>query len=107
MANTIETDDIKFENDVLKSALPALVLFKSEWCPSCKRLVPVFEAISDNYKDKMIFVKIDAAKNVITSEKNNVLAIPSLILFKAGKEISRNIGSTSEKDLKSIIEKNI
>ena len=105
MPNIIETDDSKYEQDVLKSNMPVLVYFRSEWCPTCKRLSPIIESISDQYKDKVKFVVIDATKNVKIAELNSVLAIPALIIIKNGKEAERNTGYISEKDLKVLIDK--
>lgn len=107
MPNIIETDDSKFEGDIAELILPILLFFKSEWCPDCKRIAPVVESISNLYKDKVKFIRIDAAKNIKVSEQNNVLTVPTLILFKNGKEVKRNIGYMSENELKSFINKNL
>lgn len=107
MPNIVETDDNKYEEDVLKSNMPAFVIFKSEWCPTCKRVTPIIDLVSDEYKDKIKFVKIDATKNIKTSEQNNVLAIPTLIMFKAGKESERFTGYMNENELKTFIDRNL
>lgn len=107
MPNIIETDDGKYEDDVIKSIIPVFIVYKSEWCPTCKRITPIVDSVSDQYKDKVKFVKIDATKNIKTSEQNSVLAIPTLIMVKAGKEAERYTGYMSEKELKAFIDKNI
>ena len=106
MANLSETDDLKYEEEIKKNPGTVLVLFKSEWCPSCKRLFPVIEKVSDAYKDKLKIVWTDAVKNLKITTEYGVLAIPTLILFKAGVEKARNIGYMPEPDLKAFIDRN-
>ena len=107
MPNITETNDSKYEEDVVKSNIPVLAYFKSEWCPSCKRISPVVDAVSGMYKDKVRFVKIDVTANIKTAEQNNVLSIPTLLFVKTGKETARNIGYISENGLKSFVDKNL
>ncbi len=106
MADLTETDDLKYEEDIKKNAGVVLVLFKSEWCPSCKRLFPVFEKTAGEYKDKAKFIWTDAVKNMKIATEYGVLAIPTLIIFKAGIEKARNIGYMPDSDLKVFIDKN-
>lgn len=106
MPNLIEIDDSKYEEDVKKAAGLVVVLFKSEWCPSCKRLFPVLEKVSDDYKDKSKFFWTDAIKNTKFATEYGVLAIPTLILFKGGVEKARNIGFMTDTESKAFIDKN-
>ncbi|MFH1825306.1 MAG: thioredoxin domain-containing protein [Candidatus Firestonebacteria bacterium] len=107
MTSIIEIDDSNFEGDMAKLTIPVLLFFKSEWCPTCKKINPIIESISDQYIDKVKFIRIDAVKNIKVSQQNNVLSIPTLILFKNGKEVKRNIGDISENQLKSFLNKNL
>ena len=107
MPNITSTDDAKFSDDVLKASLPVFAIFKSEWCASCKRVTPVVEKISDDYKDRVKFVIVDAVKNVKAAAENNVLAIPTLVMFKGGTEAERITGYFPEPELKAFIERNL
>ncbi len=107
MSNLSETDDQKYEEAVKKDPGTVLVLFKSEWCPSCKRLFPVVEKVAEDYKEKLKFVWTDAVKNLKIATEYGVLAIPTLILFKAGVEKARNIGYMPDTELKAFIDKNL
>jgi len=107
MSTFIETDDKNYEELLKKSTDTLLLLFKSEWCASCKRLWPVAEKVSDDYKEKTKFLWTDAAKNIKISSEYGVLAIPTLILFKGGVEKARNVGYMPEEDLKAFIDKNL
>lgn len=107
MPNIIETNDSRYEEDVIKSNTPVLVLFKSEWCPSCKKMTPVIDKLSDEYKDRIKFVRVDVTRNIKISEQNNVLAIPTLLFIKNGKETTRIIGDMSESELRTKVDKNL
>ncbi|MFH1073913.1 MAG: thioredoxin domain-containing protein [Candidatus Firestonebacteria bacterium] len=106
MSTLTETGDATYEEDIKKNTGPVLALFKSEWCPSCKRLWPIVEKVSEDYKDKVKFVWIDAAKNMKITAEFGVLAIPTLVFLKGGIEKARNIGYIPENDLKAFIDKN-
>ena len=106
MSTFTETDDSKYEVDIKQSAGLVVALFKSEWCPSCKRLWPVAEKVSDDYKDKAKFVWTDATKNIKLSTEYGVLAIPTVLILKGGVEKARQVGYLTEADLKLFIDKN-
>lgn len=107
MPNIISTDDAKFAEDVGKAILPVFAIFKSEWCPSCKRIWPLVEKLSDEYKDKVKFVHVDAIKNVKSAAEYSVLAIPTMLMVKSGMEADRLTGYVPEPDLKAFIDKNL
>jgi thioredoxin 1 len=107
MPNITYVEDPQFENEVLKSAVPVAAMFKSEWCPSCKRLWPLVEKFSDEYKDKFKFVHVDIMKSVKSTAESNVLAIPTIAVFKNGKETERLTGYVPEAELKAFLEKNL
>jgi len=96
-----------FEQKVLQSTLPVLAYFQSEWCSACKGLSPVVEKLSDAFSGKVNFFKIDTLSSVNTAATYSVLSTPTLILFKEGKEIRRNIGFISEQNLKNLIEREL
>ena len=70
-------------------------------------MTPVVEKVSEEYKDKVKFVRVDAVNNIKAAAENNVLAIPTLVMFKNGKETERITGYFPEPELKAFIERNI
>ncbi len=80
-----------------------LVDFFAEWCAPCRMLVPILETIAEEMqgKIKLCKVDIDQAQNV-TSEYQ-VTSVPTLILFKDGKEVSRTVGLKDAESLKELI----
>ena len=87
---TVVTDQT-FEQEVLKSDTPVLVDFWATWCGPCRMVAPVLEEIASE-KDNVKIVKLDVDANPLTAGRFGVRAIPTLILFKDGKEAQRLVG---------------
>lgn len=87
---TVVTDQT-FEQEVLKSGTPVLVDFWATWCGPCRMVAPVLEEIA-NEKDNVRIAKLDVDANPITAGRFGVRAIPTMILFKDGKEAQRLVG---------------
>ena len=87
---TVVTDQT-FEQEVLKSDTPVLVDFWATWCGPCRMVAPVLEEIA-SAKDNVKIVKLDVDANPLTAGRFGVRAIPTMILFKDGKEAQRLVG---------------
>ena len=102
-----ETSDSEFENDVLKSAQPVLVDFWAEWCAPCRMLAPTVEAIAEKYASTASVVKLNVDHNPSVSQRFGIKGIPTLILFKNGKEEERVVGATSEQAISRMLDKHV
>ncbi|MFK7967759.1 MAG: thioredoxin [Rickettsiaceae bacterium] len=90
MAKQIRDDE--FESEVVNSKLPVLVDFWAEWCGPCRMLTPVLEQLSDEMSDKVKIVKMNIDDNPETPSKFGVRSIPTMILFKDGKQLDVKVG---------------
>jgi len=99
--------DSSFDQDVLKNSLPVLVDFYADWCGPRKMAEPILEELSENYKGKLVLVKINVDENQITSGKLGVMSIPTTILFKDGVEIGRQIGFGGKQSFEDLIKKGL
>ena len=89
---------IHYENgfdDLIKEI--AVVDFYATWCGPCKMLGPVFEEVSK--ESDINFVKIDVDKDSDIARRYGVMTIPTIILFRNGEEVKRNIGYMSKEEL--------
>ena len=84
------TDD-NFEETIKKNSL-VLVDFWANWCGPCRALAPTIEELAKESSGKVLISKLDVDENPATAERFQVFSIPTMILFKDGKEIERLVG---------------
>jgi thioredoxin 1 len=88
----IEVNDANFESEVLKSTQPVLVDFWAAWCGPCRAIGPTVESIAEKYQGRAKVVKVNVDENVATPASLGIRGIPTLILFRDGKEAERVVG---------------
>jgi thioredoxin 1 len=86
------TDD-NFEDDVLKASGPVVVDFWAEWCGPCRQIAPALEEIAAEKGGAISIVKLNIDDSPVTTGKYGVRGIPTLILFKDGKVVSKKMGA--------------
>ncbi len=92
MSTLPTTSDDRFESDILDSARPVVVEFGAVWCPPCRQLEPILEALAGEWKGKVDFFTLDVDANAATTVRYGVLGVPTLVLFKDGADIERLTG---------------
>jgi thioredoxin 1 len=100
-----EVNDQSFEQDVLQSGQPVLVDFWAPWCAPCRMIAPIVEAVADEHKGAATVVKLNVDENPTVSQRYGIKGIPTIILFKGGKEEERVVGATSKETLSRLIGK--
>src|SRR5947199_6844993 len=102
-----EVSDSSFEQDVLNADQPVLVDFWAEWCAPCRMLAPTVDAVAEKYAGTARVVKLNVDDNPTVSQKYGIKGIPTLILFKGGKEEERIVGATSKEAISRLFEKHL
>jgi len=103
--NISEVNDDNFQREVIDSSIPVLLDFGADWCAPCKMIAPFMEELAAEYKKKIKICEVNVDTNKEISEKYQITAIPTLLFFKDGNIMSKQIGLCSKKELKEKIEK--
>jgi thioredoxin 1 len=93
-----------WDSEVLKSDIPVFVDFWAEWCGPCRMVGPAVEQIGKLMTGKVKVAKLNVDENQEIAMKYGVQSIPSLILFKGGKEVGRTIGAMPKESYIRFIE---
>lgn len=102
--NVVEISDESFEKEVLKSALPVLVDFWAPWCAPCKAMAPMVEAIARDYSGRIKVCGINIDDNIQVATQQQIMNIPTLVLFNKEKQLMRVTGLTSAAEIRKKIE---
>lgn len=102
-----DVSDNTFETDVLQSAKPVLVDFWAEWCAPCRMMAPTVDAVAEHHSGDVRVVKLNVDENPAVSQRFGIKGIPTLILFKDGKEEERVVGATSKESILRVIARHV
>ena len=100
----IDVSDQNFEEEVIKSDLPALVDLWAPWCRPCLMVAPVVERLAEKYNSRLKFCRLNVDENPQTAAKYQVMSIPTLLFFKGGKAVDTVVGAVPEQTLQPKIE---
>ena len=91
-------------DDFIKKDL-VLIDFAADWCMPCLMMVPVIDELSEKFKGKIKFGKVNIEENQELAQKFDIVSLPNFILFKKGKQIEQFIGSMSSEDFEKKLDK--
>ena len=98
---------INFEAEVLQSDLPVLVDFSAAWCGPCQAIAPVIESLSEEYAGRAKVITIDVDAETEISARYSVMSIPTLVVFKHGKEVDRIVGAAQKQAIEDLLKRHI
>ncbi len=89
---------------IIDSETPVLVDFFADWCGPCKMLAPILKEVKNDMGDGVKIVKIDVDKNPSIASKYQVRGVPTMLLFKNGKQVWRQSGVLQKGEIIQIIQ---
>lgn len=89
----LEITDANFDEVVLKSDKPVLIDFWAEWCGPCRMVGPIVEELANEYSEKAVVGKLNVDHNPQTAAKLGIRSIPTLLFFKGGEIVDRQVGA--------------
>ena len=101
----IAVNDSNFEEVVLKAEHPVLVDFWAEWCGPCKLMLPIVEEISKEFEGKITVAKVDVDSSQGTAAKFGIRNIPTILFFKGGSVVDKQVGAVPKNSLVEKINK--
>lgn len=99
----IELTANDFDEVIVNSDIPVIVDFWAPWCGPCKMMGPNFEKSATKFPLKTLFAKVNTENEQNLSAKFGIRSIPTLIIFKSGKEVHRASGALDEASLNKLV----
>ncbi|MFN8257498.1 MAG: thioredoxin [Bacteroidales bacterium] len=100
----IEGTDTNFDEVVLKSDKPVLVDFWAEWCGPCRMITPIVKEMGEEYDGRAVMVKVDVDSNPGISARFAIRNIPTILFFKGGQNVDKQVGAVPKKVLAQKLE---
>jgi len=97
MGKPVEVTDATFVSEVEQATVPVLVDFWAPWCAPCLRLAPTIEQLAQEPAQRLKVVKVNVDENSQTATRFQVMRIPTLVLFKDGKQVERLVAAMPNK----------
>jgi thioredoxin len=94
-----EANAEKFDQTVSSSTVPVVVDFWAPWCGPCRMVSPVLDDIAGKYPGRIKVVKVNSDENPALSQQLGIQGIPTIILFRDGKEIDRLVGAAPRESI--------
>lgn len=101
----VHFSDDDFATNVLKSDKPVLVDFYAQWCGPCKMAAPIIDELADQFADEVLVGKVDVDQAQAVAAEYGVMSIPTMIVFKDGKEVERKVGFGGRAGVEALIKK--
>jgi thioredoxin 1 len=102
MSAEVEVTVDNFKDEVLESDVPVLADFWAEWCVPCKMVAPVLEQIAGEHAGKLKIAKVNVDEQGELASQFGIISIPTLLLFKNGEVVNKQVGAGSKEMIEAV-----
>ena len=103
----LQSNDERFEQDVLQVDAPVLVDFWAPWCGPCKAIGPIIDQVAQERSSALRVVKLNVDSNTSVASQYGIRSIPTLLLFKAGVVVATKLGAVTKTDLLAFVDEHL
>ncbi len=104
MPQPIHVSETDFETQVLRAPMPVVVDFWAPWCGPCRMIAPALEKLAEEFDGRLLVAKVNTDDNPSLAERYDVRGIPTLIFFRQGEPVNRQMGALPEAMLREVFE---
>lgn len=104
MSDLLHVSDANYDEMIAKSDKPALLDFGATWCGPCKALEPSIVTLAKEYGDRVAISKLDIDEAPQTAQRFGIMAVPTVVMLKGGKEVHRFTGVQSKEKIAALID---
>lgn len=101
--SVVELNSSNFDEIVVNSEIPVIVDFWAPWCGPCKMMAPTFKSVALDYPLKTLFAKVNTEDQQELGARFNIRSIPTLVIYKDGKEVQRVSGALDSSNLTNLV----
>ena len=99
----IAISDASFERVTADSTVPVVVDFYADWCGPCKIMAPILDQFAHDRQGEVLVTKLDTDRNQATAQRFGIRAIPTLLVFRRGREVARHTGVIPRQQLDALV----
>ncbi len=100
----VQVSDATFERVIAESGVPVVVDFWADWCMPCRYMAPVLDQLARDWKGEVLVAKLDVDANPATAQRYMIRGIPTLVVFRGGVEVGREVGVVPRARVEALLE---